>query len=110
MTGTRCRPVQLQALRARGFADEAQRIVLLHGCLLNNPAALKRLGTILRGYEGLPEGPPVAIVFMGPFFERAALQPTVSAAAMRQAFSTLAAILAIFPQIQARFFPAVSRA
>jgi hypothetical protein len=92
--------VQLQALRDRQYADEAQRIVFLHGCTLNSAAVLKRLGNVLRGYEALPEGPPAAIVFLGPLFERQPLQPPVSAAAMQHGFATLAAMLAIFPRIQ----------
>lgn len=100
-----CRPDQLRSLRDRRFADEAQRIVLLHGCALNRPATLKRLGTVLRGYEGLPDSLPAAVVFIGPFFEREPLQPAATAAEMRHGFATLAAIISVFPRLQVRTSP-----
>ena len=99
-----CRPDVLYGVEERGFADEAQRIVFLHGCHLNEPAVLKRLGSIFRGYEGLEEGPPAAFVLLGPFFSNtvAAVDgaPAHSAADMRHAFSSLVAILSIFRNIQ----------
>ena len=98
-----CRPEVLQGLEERNFMEEAQRIVLLAGCSLNNPSVLRRLGAIFQGYEGLEEGPPAAIVLIGPFFERAAKAPLPSVADMRHAFGTLASMLAIFPKIMVRF-------
>ena len=92
----------LAGLEERKFADEAQRIVLLAGCHLNDAAVLRKLGSVFRGYEGLEEGPPAVFVLTGPFFERSALSAPLSTAAMRHAFGTLAAIIGVFPNIQVR--------
>lgn len=96
------RPEVLKGLEERGFADEAQRIVLLSGCPLNNASVLRRLGAIFHGYEGLEEGPPAAIVLIGPFFERPAKAPLPSVAEMRGAFAALASVLAMFPKVMVR--------
>jgi hypothetical protein len=95
-----CRPEVLQGIQERGFADEARRIVILQGCCLNDGAVLRRLGVIFHGYEGLQEGPPAMFIFLGPFFDQSPPQPPPSTAEMKHAFSTLAAILAVFPIIQ----------